>query len=279
MTPDHEKLLYGCPDFISKEQMRIICHISKKTARLLLQNGLVPCTVSNKKTHTYKIAKRDIAEYLEQRDATPEKYILPEGSYARAPTSRTGCCTKASVDFSLFKEYPDVLSVTQAAALSGVSPSTVRAWVTKKHLKAFSKNHAFHIPKPALIECLKSARHRRDYNTCDANNITKQTVTEAETLPSEDFESKTVELSDVDHISDLGLNAKCDIAISIDSSLFDDYPDLLSFGQAVALSGVTQSVLKNWVKKRRFKVFVKSGAYIIPKLALIEYLNTNSAQA
>ena len=40
-------------DILTKEQMRIVCHISKRKAMYLLQSGLIPCINTGKKTHTY----------------------------------------------------------------------------------------------------------------------------------------------------------------------------------------------------------------------------------
>lgn len=50
-------LLNQYPETVQKEQFRIICHISKRTARYLLQSGLVPCVQSGKKTRNYTIMK------------------------------------------------------------------------------------------------------------------------------------------------------------------------------------------------------------------------------
>ena len=47
-------LLNQYPETVQKEQFRIICHISKRTARYLLQSGLVPCVQSGKKTPLQK---------------------------------------------------------------------------------------------------------------------------------------------------------------------------------------------------------------------------------
>ena len=50
-------LLNQYPETVQKEQFRIICHISKRTARYLLQSGLVPCVQSGKKTRNYTITR------------------------------------------------------------------------------------------------------------------------------------------------------------------------------------------------------------------------------
>lgn len=75
-------LLNQYPETVQKEQFRIICHISKRTARYLLQSGLVPCVQSGKKTRNYTIKMKDIVRYLERREIHPEKYKLPPGSYS-----------------------------------------------------------------------------------------------------------------------------------------------------------------------------------------------------
>ena len=55
------------PDEMSKEQFRIICHISKATAAKLLESGVVPCAHSGKKTRCYTIRKTDVQVYLKNR--------------------------------------------------------------------------------------------------------------------------------------------------------------------------------------------------------------------
>ena len=48
------------PETISKEQFYRIAHISKATALHLLQNGLVPCKDTGKKTRRYTIRTDDV---------------------------------------------------------------------------------------------------------------------------------------------------------------------------------------------------------------------------
>lgn len=61
-------LLNQYPETVQKEQFRIICHISKRTARYLLQSGLVPCVQSGKKTRNYTIKMKDIVRYPDVMD-------------------------------------------------------------------------------------------------------------------------------------------------------------------------------------------------------------------
>ena len=171
---DYTELLKEYPAYMSMEQMRIVCHISKKTARLLLQTGLIQCKNTGKKTHSYQIRKSTILNYLIERDIIPEKYILPEGSYIRpSELSEIDYDAAIPIALSLIDEYPDVLSVKQAASLSGVMPSTVKDWVKKGCFKTFRKSNTIFIPKILFLDYLKSPQHRRN-NIWKQNNLVKR---------------------------------------------------------------------------------------------------------
>jgi len=115
--------------------------MSKKTARLLLQNGYIPHTNTGKKTHTYLIAKDAVINYLTERENTPRKY------------SKT---KTHNIIFSTLEEYPDVLDVYQAAAIAGVAIKTVTTWARMNHFESFKRNNAYHIPKVSLVEYLQT---------------------------------------------------------------------------------------------------------------------------
>lgn len=169
MIPDYEQILKEYPKYMSLEQMRLVCHISKKTARLLLQNGFVPCKKTKKKTHTYKIKKTAIIEYLIQRGITPEKYRFGQDSYdvafvkaiAEMELAADSDVTVADFDKPLqHEEHPDVLTTKQAASLAGVATSAINDWVKKKYLISFRKSGALYIPKISLLEYLESPRNK-----------------------------------------------------------------------------------------------------------------------
>ena len=63
-----------CPEVMDKEQMRIACHISKRTALYLLQFNLIPRTCTGKKTRCYSIKKSDVIAFMNDREVNPEKY-------------------------------------------------------------------------------------------------------------------------------------------------------------------------------------------------------------
>ena len=80
-----EEILMPYPDPMSRNDFRIVCHIGTRTSLYLLQSGLVPCKNNGKKTRCYKIAKKDVAEYLYRRESDPMRYTQPCGWYYNYP--------------------------------------------------------------------------------------------------------------------------------------------------------------------------------------------------
>ena len=69
------------PDILAKEQVRLLCHCSKRTALYYLKSGKLPCIYSGKKTRCYKIRKEDLMAFIEDRENHPEFYAVPERWY------------------------------------------------------------------------------------------------------------------------------------------------------------------------------------------------------
>ena len=76
-----KEILEQYPEYITKDQMYRICHISKKTCLFLLESGLVPNIDSGKKTRRFKIKTSDVIQYLRDRDDYPELFKAPDGYY------------------------------------------------------------------------------------------------------------------------------------------------------------------------------------------------------
>lgn len=86
-----EEILTPYPDPMSRNDFRIVCHIGTRTSLYLLQSGLVPCKNNGKKTRCYKIAKKDVAEYLYSRESDPMRYTPPSGWYYNYPQTQETC--------------------------------------------------------------------------------------------------------------------------------------------------------------------------------------------
>ena len=78
----YESIRRKYPETVSKDQFYQIAHISKATALHLLQNGLVPCKDTGKKTRRYTIRTDDnhvagfVHKALQRKDAVPADKII-----------------------------------------------------------------------------------------------------------------------------------------------------------------------------------------------------------
>lgn len=151
--------LRGYPETMSMEQLRIVCQVSKRTAVHLLENGLIPSVNSGKKTRKYRIAKKDVAEFLERKAENPSLYAAPKGWYAGANgEERKNSQTKDDLDgikarfLQMLAIYPDVMTVQEVARFTGYEKSTVVVWCRKNKLRYFDMGNRFIIPKPFLLD-------------------------------------------------------------------------------------------------------------------------------
>lgn len=132
-------ILEQYPEYITKEQMYRICHISKKTCLFLLESGLVPNIDSGKKTCRFKIKTVDVIQYLKTRDKAPARFQVPNGYYSSTNVEKSGekllsydeefppetvACMRRFYEEHLAK-YPDVMSVRQVAKFTGYCTNSV----------------------------------------------------------------------------------------------------------------------------------------------------------
>jgi len=172
MAPNdkYEELLRQYPEFVSKEQMRVMCHISKRTARYLLISGLVPCVNNGKKTRNYQIAMTDIVDYLRQREIVPEQYQMPPNIERQRykpsdPTDSEEFTRALQLYYEiLFADYPDVISVAEVSEITGFSKGCVLRWLNAGKVKGFKKWSTYRIPKICLIEYMISRAYRKMSN-------------------------------------------------------------------------------------------------------------------
>ena len=65
MKINYSNLREEYPAIITLEQLYRICHISKRKGRWLLENGVIPCQDSGKRTRRFRIKIEDVITYLE----------------------------------------------------------------------------------------------------------------------------------------------------------------------------------------------------------------------
>ena len=137
----YQQILDEYPEYITKEQLYRICHISKKSAQNLLESGEIPCIDSGRKTHRFLIATADVVDYLQRRDSAPR------------PAADETAVEKIRAALAL---YPDVLSVAQVSELTGRRSSTVTKWCRLNYIVNIYAGGKNHIPKASLADFLVS---------------------------------------------------------------------------------------------------------------------------
>ncbi|MBQ9749114.1 MAG: helix-turn-helix domain-containing protein [Clostridia bacterium] len=73
---------------LSAEQICKILHISKRKCAWMLQNGMIPCKDSSKKTRRYTVLRKDLDAYIKDSTEHPEKYFIPVTFTSNNPGKR-----------------------------------------------------------------------------------------------------------------------------------------------------------------------------------------------
>ena len=170
------------PDTFSLEDLRVVCHISKRTARFYLQTGLIACHNNGKKTHCYTIRKEDLIDALHRYEKDPNPFIISknfENQYAR-PFSSVNYLPPDDVNSVVAQEFykkklahiPDILCITDVAKITGYYTTAVHRWCRSGKLKALRSQPRTWISKKSLYAFLlsddynniaqKSENHRMD---------------------------------------------------------------------------------------------------------------------
>ena len=165
-------LIKRYPEYVTKEQLYKICHISKKTAQYYLENGFIPCIDSGKKTRRYQVAIKDIVFFLQDREDNPEKYYLP--NHYNNPFLPSGIrrYKAKSQNYKLkginevkdfmqyleqqFADYPDMLTGKQIQQITGHSTEVILSWCKSGKVR-YIKHHNTHLlQKKSVISYLFS---------------------------------------------------------------------------------------------------------------------------
>ena len=144
------------PEFISLDQLRVICRIAKRSAKYLLDHGIIPCQDTGKKTWRYKIALDDVITYLHRREQVGS--MIPYGTAtSRKPSTEriksSRICFSQLVELGketeiaeyfnfIYDGCDDLLTVADIVEMTGLEKSTVL-----KLLKAGYIKHIERIPK------------------------------------------------------------------------------------------------------------------------------------
>ncbi|MCM1564709.1 MAG: helix-turn-helix domain-containing protein [Dehalobacter sp.] len=85
MDQDYLALLKDCPETLSLQHFRAVAYISKRKAKWLLENGIIPCQDSGKQTRRFLIRRSVVAEFLRRQDAGELEAVIPVGAFNGKP--------------------------------------------------------------------------------------------------------------------------------------------------------------------------------------------------
>ncbi len=159
------KELKTYPNIMNKEQLCKACHISKRTAVFLLENGLIPYLDTGKKTRCYIIRKVDVIAFAKKQNKDFNMRTWAE-NIARQNQITGSVRVKMQMpkDPRVIREFyrdklrdwPDVLSVAQVTEFTGYNRHTVGRWVSTGKLRALNTIYRHMVPKVCLVDFLMS---------------------------------------------------------------------------------------------------------------------------
>lgn len=158
---DYEKLREEYPETITMEQFYQIAHISKRKAKWLLENGIVPCEDSGKQTRRFKIKLDDVIEYLQKVQIGTLDVSIPSGIFASGAANKP---PREYLDTNELKrqfladwyDAPDMLPLKQASEISGYGVTSILRWVNREQVKGVLYYERYLISKESLAAFLSS---------------------------------------------------------------------------------------------------------------------------
>lgn len=137
--------------YISKEQFCKECHISKRIALWLIQNGLIPAINTQRQTNRYLISCDDVKNYLRERELHPQKYRYvrsvqpPETKPIDNPQRRKALK-------KIWDDVPDLLRLQETAQLLGYPEKRILQWRKSGELNSMAVSKTFYYPKKYLVD-------------------------------------------------------------------------------------------------------------------------------
>lgn len=140
------EILEKYPCTITLDQFYRICHIGKRKAKWILENGYIPCKDSGKRTRRFKIRTVDVVTYLQQLAQNPNLLQYPADLFSGGcnKPSKAPCNPIALSNSNEFKSYlnriwnlsPDLLFSCDIHTITGYSPETICRWVKNGKMKS-----------------------------------------------------------------------------------------------------------------------------------------------
>lgn len=152
------------PEIINMEQLYRLLRVSKRKAKWILDNGIIPCERRSTKTHTYIIRTEDVRAFM-KLPAKEKRLLVPFGICGsnRPPKPKPTEITEK--DYEGFTEFltkkldnaPETLTARDAAEFTGYCEKFFCRVIQNGELYAVSVRGRNYIPKSKLIEFLTTA--------------------------------------------------------------------------------------------------------------------------
>lgn len=146
---------------INSEQFRIILGISKRKCAWMLQNSVIPCKDTEKKTRRYTIEITDVIHYVNTLSEKPYAYFIPPIFSAKKSTAEIRYPNELREDFSewltkRWRNRKEPFSPKELEKLIGYEHDSARRWINGGHLKCVKAQGEEIIAKEWLIAFLSN---------------------------------------------------------------------------------------------------------------------------
>jgi len=170
---DYAELKNKYPDFLFLDDLSRICRIAKRSARYLVEHGIIPAIDTGRKTWRYQIKIDDVITYLKLRDKVGS--MIPPGAVSSRQNNRVSpqygnrkcfadLITKgkekevAAYFKHIYADFSDVLTTNDIADMTGLNRGTILKLAQSGHIKALETSPKYMIPKKYLLEFVVTRR-------------------------------------------------------------------------------------------------------------------------
>jgi len=167
---DELKRIY--PEYVSLDQVHRICKVAKRTAKYLVENGIIPAIDTGQKSWRYKIAMEDVIDYLQKREQVGS--MIPAGMVSSRKNNKVSDKKSFSevieresnsdiVKYfkSIYRDYDDVLTAVDIAEITGIEKNSVMKLLRAGTIKSIMTYPKYIVPKPYLLEFVATQRFLR----------------------------------------------------------------------------------------------------------------------
>ena len=161
------------PDFLSLDEFSRVCKIAKRSARYLVEHGIVPAIDTGKITWRYKISIDDVITYLHRREKVGS--MIPPGAVTSHYKARSVNTPGNRKSFSqmvtsgrehevaeyfnyIYADCKEVLTTNDIADMTGLYRGTILHLAKAGVIQSIADRPKYLIPKQYLLEFVVTLR-------------------------------------------------------------------------------------------------------------------------